>query len=119
MIEDKADLTKHQKLTNSGILSVDQKDIANYAVNGAYFYAKHIAQNSTFHKIFAIGSAGDEKHHKITPLYVDDREGYKVLPDIESFTSFTKIIIMVQKVMCFTMSPTVDHIGNAIKLHVR
>ena len=89
VIEDKADLTKHQKLTDTGILSIDQKDIANYAVNGAYFYAKHIAQNSTFHKIFAIGVAGDEKHHKITPLYVDDREGYKVLPNIESFTSFT------------------------------
>ncbi len=89
VIEDKADLAKHQKLTNTGILSVDQKDIADYAVNGAYFYAKHIAQNSGFHKIFAIGVSGDEKHHKITPLYVDDRDGYKQLPDIESFTSFT------------------------------
>lgn len=88
VIEDKADLAKHQKLTNTGILSVDQKDIADYAVNGAYFYAKHIAQNSTFHKIFAIGVSGDEKHHKITPLYVDDRDGYKLLPDVESFTSF-------------------------------
>lgn len=51
VIEDKADLAKHQKLTSTGILSVDQKDIADYAVNGAYFYAKHIAQNSSFHKI--------------------------------------------------------------------
>ena len=42
VIEDKADLAKHQKLTSTGILSVDQKDIADYAVNGAYFYAKHI-----------------------------------------------------------------------------
>lgn len=89
VIEDKADLAKHQKLTDTGIISADQKDIADYAVNGAYFYAKHIAQNSSFHKIFAIGVSGDEKHHKITPLYVDDREGYKQLPDIESFTSFT------------------------------
>lgn len=89
VIEDKADLAKHQKLTDTGILSTDQKNIADYAVNGAYFYAKHIAQNSGFHKIFAIGVSGDEKHHKITPLYVDDREGYKQLPDIESFTSFT------------------------------
>ena len=71
VIEDKADLAKHQKLTSTGILSVDQKDIADYAVNGAYFYAKHIAQNSSFHKIFAIGVSGDEKHHRITPLYVD------------------------------------------------
>lgn len=75
VIEDKADLAKHQKLTSTGILSVDQKDIADYAVNGAYFYAKHIAQNSSFHKIFAIGVSGDEKHHRITPLYVDDRDG--------------------------------------------
>lgn len=89
VIEDKADLVKHQKLTDTGILSTDQKDIADYAVNGAYFYAKHIAQNSSFHKIFSIGVSGDEKHHKITPLYVDDREGYKQLPNIESFTSFT------------------------------
>ena len=68
VIEDKADLAKHQKLTNTGILSVDPKDIADYAVNGAYFYAKHIAKNSSFHKIFAIGVSGDEKHHKITPM---------------------------------------------------
>ena len=89
VIEDKAELTKHQKLTDTGILSVEQKDIVDYAVNGAYFYAKHIAQNSSFHKVFAIGVSGDEKHHKITPLYVDDRDGYKHLPDTESFTSFT------------------------------
>lgn len=42
VIEDKADLAKHQKLTDTGILSTDQKDVADYAVNGAYFYAKHI-----------------------------------------------------------------------------
>ena len=89
VIEDKADLTKHEKLTDMGVISVEQKDIVDFAVNGAYFYAKHIAQNSSFRKVFAIGVSGDEKHHRITPLYVDDREGYKRLPDIESFTSFT------------------------------
>lgn len=57
VIEDKANLAKHQKLTDTGILSIDPKDIADYAKNGAYFYAKHIAQNSSFHKIFAIGIA--------------------------------------------------------------
>lgn len=35
VIEDKADLTKHQKLADLGILSINQNDIANYAVNGA------------------------------------------------------------------------------------
>lgn len=93
VIEDKHDLAKHEKLTDSGVISTDQKDVEHFAVNGAYFYAKHIAKNSSFHKIFAIGVSGDEKHHKITPLYVDDREGYKRLPDLESFTSFSEINI--------------------------
>ena len=60
VIEDKADLAKHQKLTSTGILSVDQKDIADYAVNGAYFYAKHIAQNSSFHGNYI----GMQKYYK-------------------------------------------------------
>lgn len=89
VIEDKADLAKHEKLTDKGIISVQQKDIADYAVNGAYFYAKHIAQNSTFKKVFAVGVSGDEKHHTITPLWVDDRETYKKLPNIESFVWFS------------------------------
>ena len=89
VIEDKPSLSKHEKLTEAGVISLEQKDIIDYAVNGAYFYAKHIAQNSSFQKVFAVGVSGDEKHHKITPLYVDDRDGYKKLPDIESFTFFT------------------------------
>lgn len=104
VIEDKADLTKHRKLSNTGILSIDQKDIADYAVNGAYFYAKHIAQNSSFHKIFAIGVSGDEKHHKITPLYVDDRDGYKQLtilnllpPSPLSISTNTILVMFWQK----------------------
>lgn len=90
VIEDKADLNKHEKLTDTDIIDTVTKAVTDYAVNGAYFYAKHIAQNSSFKKIFAIGVSGDEKHHKITPLYVDDREGYMELPDIESFTMFTE-----------------------------
>lgn len=90
VIEDKADLDKHIMLTEKGIISTDTKAVTDYAVNGAYFYAKHIAQNSSFKKIIAIGVSGDEKHHRITPLYVDDRESYQMLPDVESFTMFTK-----------------------------
>lgn len=89
VIEDKADLDKQKKLTKNGIIDTSVKAVTDYAVNGAYFYAKHIAQNSSFRKVFAIGVSGDEKHHEITPLYVDDREGYKELPDLESFVSFS------------------------------
>lgn len=90
VIEDKADLDKHIMLTEKGIISTETKAVTDFAVNGAYFYAKHIAQNSPFKKIIAIGVSGDEKHHRITPLYVDDRESYQMLPDVESFTMFTK-----------------------------
>jgi len=89
VIEDKADLDKHVHLTDKGIIATETKSITDYAVNGAYFYAKHIAQNSPFKKVFAVGVSGDEKHHVITPLWVDDREGYKRLPDIESFVWFS------------------------------
>lgn len=88
--EDKADTGKHMLLTDSGVLDTSVKAITDYAVNGAYFYAKHIAQNSSFKKVFALGISGDEKHHRITPLYVDDRGEYKELPEVESLTSFTK-----------------------------
>lgn len=89
VIEDKARLDRHIKLTDGGILDTSVRAVTDHAVNGAYFYAKHIAQNSTFHKVFAVGVSGDAKRHTITPLWVDDREGYRILPDIESFVSFS------------------------------
>ncbi|WP_018142387.1 HsdM family class I SAM-dependent methyltransferase [Alloscardovia criceti] len=90
VIEDKADIHKQVNLTENGVIATDMKSVTNYAVNGAYFYGKHIAQNSSFKKVFAVGVSGNEKHHVITPLWVDDREGYKMLPDIESFVSFSE-----------------------------
>ena len=88
VIEDKADVAFHIKYTDSGILDTTTKAVTDYAANGAYFYAKHIAQNSSFKKVFAIAVSGTPKHHRITPFYVDDREGYKELQDVESFTIF-------------------------------
>lgn len=89
VIEDKAALDRHVSLTDKGVIDTNVKSVTDYAVNGAYFYGKHIAQNSNFKKVFAVGVSGDEKHHKITPLWVDDRESYKQLPDIESFVWFS------------------------------
>ena len=90
VVEDKADTDKHCKYTDTGILDTSTKAVTDYAVNGAYFYAKHIAQKSNFKKVFAIGVSGDSKHHKITPIYVDDREGYMELDPVESFAMFNK-----------------------------
>lgn len=87
-IEDKADTENHMHLVD-GVIAQDTKSISDYAVNGALWYAKHIAQNSPFKKVFAIGVSGDERHRLITPLYVDDREAYKHLPDLETLVSFS------------------------------
>lgn len=43
--------------------------------------------------MFAIGVSGDTKHHKITPVYVDDREGHIDLKPIESFAIFNRVHI--------------------------
>lgn len=90
VVEDKAELAYHERLTDKGVIDTSVDSVVNYAVNGAYHYAKHIAQNSPFKQVFALGVSGDAKHHRITPLYVDDREAYRRLPDLESFTSFSQ-----------------------------
>ncbi|MGY0411196.1 HsdM family class I SAM-dependent methyltransferase [Lacticaseibacillus paracasei] len=89
VIEDKFNIDRQAKLTDQKVLAMDVKSITDYAVNGAYYYGKHIAQHSSFKKVFAVGVSGDEKHHVISPLWLDDRDGYKKLPDIESFVSFS------------------------------
>lgn len=87
VIEDKANIQQHIAEDN-GIVLDDVKSICNYAVNGALHYGKHIAKNTTYKKIICIGVSGDEKHHRITPVFVDDTEYYRILPDVESFISF-------------------------------
>lgn len=123
VIEDKADTDKHCKYTDKGVLDMSTKAVTDYAVNGAYFYAKHIAQNSSFHKVFAIGVSGDAKHHKITPLYVDDREGYMELESVESFAMFSRINIYeyylrnVLKEETDTEKTTAQILKDAAELH--
>lgn len=88
VIEDKADLTKHMKETE-GVISMDSKDVVDYAVNGALFYAQHLARNTSYKKLFAFGVSGEEKHHRITPVFVDRTSDYRILSDLESFISIS------------------------------
>lgn len=92
VIEDKANIQQHIAEDN-GIILDDVKSICDYAVNGALHYGKHIAKNTTYKKIICIGVSGDEKHHRITPVFVDDTEYYRILPDVESFISFNSVNI--------------------------
>jgi len=90
VIEDKADYSNHLKLDENGLISVQQNDIKNYAVNGALFYGNHLGKNTSYKKIITIGVSGNEKKHRISPVYIDETEFYRELPEIESFISFNE-----------------------------
>lgn len=90
VIEDKSDLSKHMKLDDGGLISQEISAVTDYAVNGAVFYGNHLAQNTSYKKIIAFGVSGDERKHKITPVFIDGTEFYRVLPVVESFVSFNE-----------------------------
>ncbi|DAB03672.1 TPA: SAM-dependent methyltransferase [Candidatus Gastranaerophilales bacterium HUM_10] len=90
VIEDKSDLSKHVKYNEKDLICTETKSVTDYAVNGAYFYGKHLINNTHYKKIIAFGVSGNEKHHKITPLFINEREYCKVMPDVESFYIFNE-----------------------------
>lgn len=90
VIEDKASLNEHLYKNEKGLISQDVKEVKNYAVNGALFYARHLAANTSYNKVLAIGVSGNEKHHRITPVFVNERDDYQELPDMETFISFNE-----------------------------
>ena len=85
VIEDKSSLDKHVCRDESGLLLQGVKAVKDYAVNGALFYALHLAKNTSYNKVLAFGVSGNEKHHRITPVFVNDRGDYQELPDVETF----------------------------------
>lgn len=89
IIEDKADLSKHIK-KDGDVICQNVQSVTDYAVNGALFYAKHLAKHTTYKKIIAFGISGDKKRHKISPIFIDNTEYYRELPEVESFISFNE-----------------------------
>jgi len=89
VIENKSDVANHTKLNTKGLISLSQKDVKGFAVNGALFYGQHLAKNTSYKKVIAFGISGNEKTHKISPIYVDETEYYRELTEVESFISFT------------------------------
>ena len=55
VIEDKANLDKHLFRDENNLISLEAKHCIEYAVNGALFYALHLAKNTNYKKIIAIG----------------------------------------------------------------
>lgn len=90
VIEDKASLDRHIFRDENGLISQETKNVRDYAINGALFYALHLAKNTSYKKVIAFGVSGDSKHHRISPIFVDDRANIKELNDVETFISFNK-----------------------------
>ncbi|MFQ1014134.1 HsdM family class I SAM-dependent methyltransferase [Avibacterium paragallinarum] len=90
VIEDKADIAKHSKKDDRGLIAQDTASIKDYAVNGALHYGLHLAKHTSYKKIIAIGVSGDEKRHQITPLFINECGEYKELESLETFTLFSE-----------------------------
>lgn len=90
VIEDKADTADHIKRDENDLICQAAASVKDFAVNGALHYGIHLAKNTSYKKIIAIGVSGNEKRHKISPLFVDERGGYKELEDVETFTLFNE-----------------------------
>lgn len=89
VVENKAYLEYHIKLDEYNLIANDVKSTRDFAVNGALFYGLHLAKHTSYKKIIAIGVSGDEKKHRITPIFIDERGWYKILDDLETFISFS------------------------------
>ncbi|WP_426994906.1 HsdM family class I SAM-dependent methyltransferase [Glaesserella parasuis] len=90
VIEDKADTANHIKHNDKALICQNATSVRDFAVNGALHYGIHLAKNTSYKKIIAIGVSGNEKRHKISPLFINERGEYKTLEDVETFTLFNE-----------------------------
>lgn len=89
VIENKVSTSNHIKRNDNDVIASDTLAIRDFAVNGALYYGKHIAKETNFKKILAIGVSGNEKKHEISPVFIDERGKYKELGNLETFISFS------------------------------
>ncbi|MDJ1112632.1 N-6 DNA methylase [Macrococcus sp. S115] len=89
VIENKASTDRHEFRNENDILDMSVLGTENFAVNGAVWYAQNLAKKTNFKKIFGVGVSGNEKHHKITPYFIDERGRYTKLDDVETFIQFS------------------------------
>ena len=88
VIEDKANLSNHVKYDEKELISQEVKDVRDYAMNGALFYGLHLSKTTSYKKILAFGVSGNQKHHRITPIFINERGIWEILNDVETFISF-------------------------------
>lgn len=90
IIEDKADVNQHIKRNEKELICDKVASVKDFAVNGALFYGKHLSQNTSYKKFISFGISGNEKKHRITPIFIDERGGYKELEEVETFALFNE-----------------------------
>lgn len=89
VIEDKDDINKQLLLDEDDYFDLSPHATQFYALNGAVWYALKIVEQTSYKKVFAVGASGNEKHHIITPYFVDG-SGWLPLDDIDGFTNFNR-----------------------------
>lgn len=92
VIEDKAKISKQALYLENVSNKLNMNDVSaitDFAENGALHYANHIIENTNYKKIFAFGCSGNESHHIIRPIFVDEN-GYKILNEIDNFKNFNE-----------------------------
>ncbi|MGX2966851.1 HsdM family class I SAM-dependent methyltransferase [Ursidibacter sp. B-7004-1] len=68
IIENKLGIKKLKSETKDG-LKFDEKAIANFAVNGAIYYAQNMIASEKYHEVIAIGCAGDNSENVEIEIY--------------------------------------------------
>ncbi|MCL2086297.1 MAG: SAM-dependent methyltransferase [Oscillospiraceae bacterium] len=86
IIENKVGLNRLQKLNKDG-LSRNDKDVRDFAVNGAVFYARNMIRSGKYDSVVAVGVSGDTSENlKVVVYYVF---GFDAEPKLmESYTTF-------------------------------
>lgn len=94
IFEYKKDTDYQRKVNDDELLSLEPKDIQNYAENGAYHYARHIVMNTSGYKVFAFGCTGNKEKYIIQPYYVYKNENNQIinkkLDSIQNFEDFSE-----------------------------
>nr|WP_314758909.1 N-6 DNA methylase [uncultured Porphyromonas sp.] len=90
VIENKANIANHERRDKHNNLLGDTESKQAYALNGALHYGRHIIQHTSYKKVIAIGVSGDEKRHRITPIFIDEGLFPQELGEVETFISFNK-----------------------------
>ncbi|EYT48604.1 adenine methyltransferase, partial [Dietzia sp. UCD-THP] len=88
LIEDKADLDRSRLLID-GKIDISYPARAEYALNGAAHYAKHIADR-TGKGVFAVGVAGAETHHEVTVAFAESGSAPRLLAKVDALTDLAE-----------------------------